>query len=100
MDGDRIVEVQPAGIAKLHDRRCSDRLRDRRDPVERRGIRSPATRHVCEPDASRPGELVAVNDANRGARKALVLYEPRRLGLELLRDASDRTAHPARNLTN
>jgi hypothetical protein len=95
VEHDRIVEVQPAGIAQLHDRDARERLRDRCDPIKGRCVRRPTVGHIREPDVSGPDEVVAVDDADRRSGQSLVLDEPRRLRVELVRDARDRIAHGA-----
>ena len=54
--GRRIVEMQPARVPQLHDRRPRERLGDGGDAVERGGVGCAARGDVGEPRAARPGE--------------------------------------------
>jgi len=51
----RIVQMQQASVAQLHDGCAGESLGDRRDPVERGRMRQLPGADIGEPDPGRPG---------------------------------------------
>ena len=72
-----VVEVEPAGVAQLQDRRRRERLRDRADPVLQVGCGRAAFLEIGEADGPRPGDLAVTEDGGGDRRQLL-------LGLTLL----------------
>ncbi len=68
-----IVEIQLAGVAQLHDRRCCERLRDRPDPVLGVGGCFPAVLVARCTYRARPDELALANDRSRNGGKPVGL---------------------------
>ena len=70
-----IVERELPLVAKLHDRRRREGLRDRGDPVERLRVGRTPRGPVGEPHASGPRELTVMDDADCGAGQPVLLHE-------------------------
>src|SRR5262245_50927278 len=69
---ERVLEVELAGVAKLHDRRRGERLRDRADAVLRVRRRLDSGRDVRGADRRLPDELAVAEDGRGDARQPLL----------------------------
>ena len=79
---ERVVESEPALVAKLQDGRRSERFRDRGDAKERVGRHGSRGRAVGEPEGRGPRQLPVADDAHREARQALLDEESSRQRVE------------------
>jgi hypothetical protein len=71
---DRVVELELALIPELHDGRCRERLRDGGDAKERFRCRRDAPLPVGLTKASRPDEILIVNDPDGESRLPAVSH--------------------------
>jgi hypothetical protein len=69
---ERVLEVDLAGIAQLHDRRGRERLRDRADPVLRVRCRLDSRLEVRRADGRLPDQLAVAQNGRCEARQALL----------------------------
>ena len=81
----RVVQIQPAGIAQLHDRRSGERLGDRRYAVEHCRVSGRSSGNVGEPGTCQPGELIAADNASHAAGQPVLLDERDKPGLQIRR---------------
>ena len=83
---ERVLEVELALVAQLHDRRRGERLRDRAEAVLRVGRRLALRLDVGRADRGLPDDLAVAEDGGGDARQALVALlaadEPLELGRE------------------
>jgi hypothetical protein len=70
--GERVVELEPARVAKLEDGGGGERLGDGSDPVEGVGCRRDAALDVGPAEALRPDQGLVVHDPHRDPRQAAV----------------------------
>ncbi len=89
---ERVLEVELAGVAQLHDRRGGERLRDRAETVLRVGRRVALRGHVGRADGGLPDALAVAHDGGGDARKPLSSLLRRGRGARARRAASQARA--------
>jgi hypothetical protein len=86
----RVVQVQRALVAELHDRRRGERLRDRRDAEQRLRVMRTTRLHVRVSVPRRPDKRVVHDDPGRRTGHTLFLHERGDALGELAGDVGDR----------